>query len=162
MSTAGDITIRPASAGDIPALARVWHDGWHAGHAHLSPEIAALRPLSFFEPRMATTLPDCVVACIDGDIVGFAGWNGDGIGQVFVLPAWNGKGVAARVLAAAEEQLRNAGHSRIWLQCEVGNDRARRFYEKHGWSVAREHDTEIGTVEGRMPQRVWRMEKLLG
>ncbi|MDP2150627.1 MAG: GNAT family N-acetyltransferase [Parvibaculum sp.] len=153
--------MRVASAGDIPALARVWHDGWHAGHAHLSPDIAALRPLSFFEPRMATTLPDCVVACVDGDIVGFAGWEGDGIGQVFVLPAWHGRGVAPRVLAAAEEELKRAGYSRIWLQCQLGNARARRFYEKHGWQVAAELDVTIGTTEGRKPQRVWRMEKSL-
>lgn len=111
---------------------------------------------------MATTLPDCFLARIEGDIVGFAGWDGDGIGQVFVLPAWHGKGVAGLLLGAAEEELKRVGHSRIWLQCQVGNARARRFYEKHGWSVAREHDTDIGTVEGRMPQRVWRMEKFLG
>ena len=159
MSAAGDITIRHASAGDIPELARVWHDGWHAGHAHLSPEIAALRPFEFFEQRMEGGDCDCIVACAGGKLVGFARWEGDGIAQVFVLPAWHGKGAAVLALAAAEEQLRSAGHSRIWLQCQVGNGRARRFYEKHGWLVVREHDTDIGTVTGRMPQRVWRMEK---
>ena len=34
--------------------------------------------------------------------------------------------------------------------------------EKHGWSVTGEYDTDIGTITGRMPQRVWRMEKSIG
>ena len=159
MADTPHITIRLASAGDLPALARVWHDGWHQGHAHLSPEIAAGRPFEFFLPRIETTLPDCVVATVAGEIVGFAGWNGDGIGQVFVLPEWHGLGVARLVLAAAEQKLKEQGHTLIWLQCQVGNLRARRFYEKQGWHVAREVDVDIGTMQGRKPQRVWRMEK---
>jgi GNAT superfamily N-acetyltransferase len=161
LSATPDITLRQASAGDIPALARVWHDGWHQGHAHLSPDVAKGRPFEFFLPRIETTLPDCVVATVDGEIVGFTGWEGDGIGQVFVLPAWHGRGVAPLLLAAAERKLEEAGHASIWLQCQVGNARARRFYEKHGWHVAREVDVSIGTMEGRKPQRVWRMEKWL-
>tara|TARA_R110000824_G_scaffold366730_2_gene555566 strand:- start:80368 stop:80853 length:486 start_codon:yes stop_codon:yes gene_type:complete len=159
LSTDADIVIRLASAGDIPALARVWHDGWHHGHAHLSPEVARGRPFEFFMPRIETALPDCIVATVDEAIVGFAGWEGDGIGQVFVLPAWHGRGVAPLVLAAAEQKLKEQGHTRIWLQCQIGNLRARRFYEKHNWHVAREMDVTIGTIEGRAPQRVWRMEK---
>lgn len=108
---------------------------------------------------METTLPNCIVATVNDEIVGFAGWEGDGIGQVFVLPAWHGRGVAPLVLTAAEAKLREQGHTHIWLQCQVGNVRARRFYEKHGWHVAREMNVDIGTMDGRKPQRVWRMEK---
>ncbi|MBC7102334.1 MAG: GNAT family N-acetyltransferase [Parvibaculum sp.] len=161
MSAAANIAIRRASAGDIPALARVWHDGWHAGHAHLDPEIAEGRPFKFFEDRMN---PDCdcyAVALVDGEVVGFAGWEGGGIGQVFVLPDYHGRGGAPLVLAAAEEALHDEGHKLIWLQCRTGNDRARAFYEKHGWYVAREHEADIGTVTGREPIMVWRMEKKL-
>jgi GNAT superfamily N-acetyltransferase len=117
--------------------------------------------MAFFVPRIETTLPDCIVATVDGEIVGFAGWEGGGIGQVFILPAWHGRGVAPLVLGAAEDKLRDGGHTLIWLQCQVGNDRARRFYEKHGWRIAQEVEVSIGTVEGRKPQLVWRMEKAL-
>lgn len=159
MSIAANVTIRRAGAGDIPALARVWHDAWHAGHAHLDPEIAAGRPFGFFAERMGTTLPRIAVALVDGEVVGFSGWEGDGIGQVFVLPAFHGLGVASVVLKAAEDVLREQGYKRIGLQCRMGNDRARAFYEKHGWYVACELEADIGTVAGREPIMVWRMEK---
>ncbi|MEQ8268177.1 MAG: GNAT family N-acetyltransferase [Parvibaculum sp.] len=159
MSAATKIAIRRASAGDIPALARVWHDAWHAGHAHLDPDIAAARPFSFFEARIGSTMDRMIVALADGEIVGFSGWEGDGIGQVFVLPAFHGRGVAPLVLKAAEDVLREEGHERIWLQCRTGNERARAFYEKHGWHVAGEIEADIGTVDGREPIMVWRMEK---
>ena len=154
--------IEMASAGDIPALARVWHDAWHAGHAHLDPEIAVGRPFAFFEARIGSGIDRMAVAIIDGEVVGFSGWEGDGIGQVFVLPAWHGQGVGAPLLQAAEDVLKEQGHVLIWLQCRVGNSRARAFYEKHGWYVAREVKADIGTLTTREPIMVWRMEKLLG
>lgn len=104
---------------------------------------------------------DCVIARAGSELVGFARWEGNGIAQVFVLPAWHGRGAAPLLLAAAENELKQTGHRRIWLQCQVGNARARRFYEKHGWFVTGEFDTDIGTMEGRKPQLVWRMEKNL-
>ncbi|HEX7776312.1 MAG TPA: GNAT family N-acetyltransferase [Parvibaculum sp.] len=158
---AATITTRPASAGDIPALARVWHDGWHESHAVLDPDVAARRPLVFFDQRIASALPDCVVACVDGEVVGFASWEDDGIGQVFVLPAYHGRGIAPLVLRAAEEALRAKDYKRIWLQCRKGNNRARAFYEKHGWAVVGEVDHGLGHMEGRSPVIVWRLEKAL-
>lgn len=158
---ADNVTIRMASAGDIPALARVWHDAWHSSHAVLDPDVAARRPLRFFEERIASAIGHCVAACVGGEVVGFSSWEGDGIGQVFVLPAWHGRGVAARVLDAAEKALAAEGHPRIWLQCRKGNDRARAFYEKHGWAVVREDDHSLGHMEGRKPVIVWRLEKQL-
>lgn len=150
-----------ASAGDIPALARVWHDAWHSSHAELDPDIAARRPYRFFVERIAAPPVDTVVACVDGEVVGFSHWQGDGIAQIFVLPAWHGRGVAPLLLAAAEEALKGRGYSRTWLQCRKGNDRARAFYEKHAWLVAGEVDSTLGHVEGRSPAVVWRMEKVL-
>ena len=154
-----NIAIRRAERGDTAALAGVWHDAWHHGHAHLDPDIAAGRPLEFFEARMGSGIDRMVVAVINGEVVGFSGWEGDGIGQVFVLPEWHGQGVAPLVLAAAEEALRAGGHRHIWLQCREGNDRARAFYEKHGWYVAATIEADIGHVTGRSPIPVWRMEK---
>jgi len=161
LSGAPDIALRAASAGNIPALTRVWHDAWHQGHAHLDPDIAARRPFRFFVERIASPPVDTVVACVDGEVVGFAYWQDDRVQQVFVLPAWHGRGVAPLLLAAAEEALKGRGHNHIRLQCRKGNGRARAFYEKHGWSIVGEMDSSLGHVEGRAPVIVWQMEKTL-
>ena len=161
MQETPQITIRRAERADILALAHVWHDAWHHEHAHLDPDIAAGRPREFFEARMGSSIDRMAVAVMGEKVVGFSGWEGDGIGQVFVLPEWHGRGVAPLVLVEAEEALRAQGHRRIWLQCREGNDRARAFYEKHGWHVAATVEADIGHVAGRAPILVWRMEKEL-
>jgi len=154
-----DVNIRKAVEADIPALALVWNESWHAGHAHLDPEAAKHRDLPYFAARIGSGLGRMIVAEEDGKIVGFSGWEGDGIGQVFVLPSHFGKQVAPRLLATVEAILKVEGHKTIWLHCREGNDRARTFYEKHGWKVAYAFDDEIGTHQGLMPTRAWHMEK---
>jgi ribosomal protein S18 acetylase RimI-like enzyme len=154
-----DVNIRKAEETDIPALARVWNESWHAGHAHLQPEAAKHRDLPYFEARVGSNIDRMIVAEEGGEILGFSGWEGDGIGQVFVLPSHFGKQVAPRLLATVEAILRAEGHATIWLHCAEGNDRARKFYEKHGWKVASTFDDEIGTHLGPMPMRTWHMEK---
>lgn len=162
MSQASDnVTIRLASAGDIPALARVWHDAWHSSHAEIDPDVAARRPIEFFNERIGTALPNCAVAVVEGDVIGFASWQGDSIGQVFVMPAFHGRGIAALVIGAAENALQDAGFERITLFCRTGNDRARAFYEKQGWEVVGEVPHDLGHMEGRKPVTVWRLEKAL-
>lgn len=154
-----DVNIRKAEETDVLPLARVWNESWHAGHAHLNREAAKYRDLPYFEARVGSNIDRMIVAEEDREILGFSGWEGEGIGQLFVLPSHFGKQVAPRLLATVEAILKSEGHARIWLNCAEGNDRARHFYEKHGWSVTRTFDSEIGTHKGPKPDRVWRMEK---
>lgn len=156
-----DLNIRKAVEADIPALARVWNDSWHAGHARLSPQAAKFRDLAYFEPRIGSNLGRMIVAEEGDRIVGFSGWEEDGVGQLFVLPSHFGKQVAPRLLATVEAILKTAGHSKIWLHCAEGNDRARAFYEKHSWKVVRTFDDEIGTHKGPLPMKAWHLEKTL-
>lgn len=154
-----DVNIRKAAEADIPALARVWNDSWHAGHAHLQPEAAKHRDLPYFKARIGSNIERMIVAEEADEILGFSGWEGDGIGQVFVAPNHFGKNVAPRLLATVEAILKAEGHKRIWLHCAVGNERARRFYEKNEWHITREFDDEVGTREGPRSMRTWHMEK---
>jgi GNAT superfamily N-acetyltransferase len=156
-----DVDIRMAEKADLPALARVWNDSWHASHAQLSPEAAKFRDLRYFEARIASNLDRMIVAIDRDQLVGFSGWEEDGIGQLFVLPSHFGKGVAPRLLATVEAILKAEGHTTIWLHCAEGNDRARVFYEKNGWRVTDTFDYEIGTHIGPMPERAWHLEKLV-
>jgi RimJ/RimL family protein N-acetyltransferase len=60
----------------------------------------------------------------------------DGAGHIsylVVAPEHWGTGVAATLLAAAVDQMRDRGYERGQLRVVVDNHRARRFYERSGW-----------------------------
>jgi RimJ/RimL family protein N-acetyltransferase len=48
-----------------------------------------------------------------------------------------------------------------WLACAIGNDRAARFYEKHGWHHAGIMVNRLETIRGEYLLEVWRYEKSL-
>ena len=59
---------------------------------------------------------------------------GDEVEQVYVAPAAFGTGVADLLLAEGERQVAAGGHDVAWLAVARGNARARRFYERQGWT----------------------------
>lgn len=56
--------------------------------------------------------------------------------QLFVRELHWGSGLAARLLDAAVEEARRRGYDRFRLYCAARQRRARRFYEREGWSAA--------------------------
>ncbi|HEY0646137.1 MAG TPA: GNAT family N-acetyltransferase [Nocardioides sp.] len=138
-------SIRPADAADMPAVADLWHEGWHSGHAGHVPEgLTAARTLTAFHERTPLRVADTTVAVSDGgELLGFVMVVGDEVEQVFVGPAARGGGVASRLLAEAERQVGSAGYDEAWLAVVAGNARARRFYEKHGWVDAGDLPYEV-------------------
>lgn len=83
------------------------------------------------------------VADVDGGVVGFcligpsddAGWGE--IFAIYVDPAHWDQGVGWALLAAGERQLAEDGFERAMLWVLEGNNRARGFYERHGWVKGR-------------------------
>ena len=72
---------------------------------------------------------------LDGDGLGFAAVSPPWLNGLYVRPEAWGTGVAERLHARAVETLRAAGveTARLWVLAE--NRRARRFYERRGWSA---------------------------
>jgi ribosomal protein S18 acetylase RimI-like enzyme len=70
-----------------------------------------------------------------------------------------GSGVAARLVRDAEERLAARGVTTAWLACAIGNERAARFYEKHGWRRTGTVVNIAETAEGGFALDVWRFEK---
>ena len=128
-------TIRPAAGADMAAVADLWHEGWHDGHAgHVPAGLTAARTLEAFHARTPLRVADTSVAVSDGgDLLGFVMVVGDEVEQVFVGRPARGTDLAARLLGEAERRVAAAGHATAWLAVVAGNARARRFYEKHGW-----------------------------
>jgi GNAT superfamily N-acetyltransferase len=146
-------SIRPADDADMAAVADLWHEGWHDGHAgHVPDGLTAARTLTAFHERTPSRVTDTAVAVAeDGSLQGFVMVVDDEVEQVYVSSDHRGSGVAGVLLAEAERQVKANGHSRAWLAVATGNLRARRFYERSGWTDAGAFDYPAATEAGPIP-----------
>lgn len=127
--------LRPAVPSDMAAVADLWWEGWHDGHAgHVPDGLTAARTQVAFRGRTPSRVADTTVAVgEDGSLLGFTMVVGDEVEQVFVAREARGTGVAARLLDDAVARVAAGGHEVAWLAVVDGNARARRFYARHGW-----------------------------
>ncbi|MCP2327585.1 GNAT superfamily N-acetyltransferase [Hamadaea flava] len=128
--------IRPARAEDAATVAEIWIKGWADGHlGNVPDELVAVRTPDAFRRRAGDRVAATTVAVnAAGEIAGFVMVVADEVEQVYVAATHRGGGVAASLLAEAERQVAAGGHDRAWLAVVDGNHRARRFYERCGWS----------------------------
>ena len=102
--------VRTAQAEDIDPLATIWYAGWHEAHAHLVPaEPTGLRTLESFRARLEVALPQLRVVGPVGDPAGFCLLKGNALYQLFVSSKARGAGVAATLVADAEDRLAKNG-----------------------------------------------------
>lgn len=127
--------LRPAEPADAPAIAEIWEAGWHDAHdGNVPEELTRARDSGSFRVRAAERIGDTTVALVDGEVVGFVMVDRDEVDQVYVSARFRGLGVADALMADADARLRASGHARAWLAVVAGNARARRFYERLGWT----------------------------
>ena len=151
MAIVAGITLREATVADADAIAEVHVAAWRWAYDGLLP--ASLLAALTVEDRSAAWLPiladapgAVTVAVADGGgIVGFVsvGPTPDeddptpGTGALFALylhPDVVGTGVGKALLERGEARLREEGFARATLWVLETNERARRFYERNGWS----------------------------
>jgi ribosomal protein S18 acetylase RimI-like enzyme len=144
------VTIRPEAFADCAEVARVHIAAWRSGYRGLLPDamLAGLDQQDWAQRRHDQLVDEqspmrCLVAELDGEIVGFitfGPWRVNGrrdvldplIGEVlacYVHPARWGSGVADALLRAALDRLEQP-EVRLWAL--AGNERALRFYARHG------------------------------
>ena len=154
--------LRGAHETELDRLARLWYEGWQDAHAAILPaDLARLRTLESFRQRLADSLPSVRVAGPPGGPQGFCLVKHDELYQLYVSVQARGSGIAARLIEDAESRLRAAGVRTAWLACAIGNERAARFYEKHGWHRAGVMVNRLETIKGEYLLDVWRYEKAL-
>jgi ribosomal protein S18 acetylase RimI-like enzyme len=135
--------IRPATAEDAEAVARVHLETWRVTYTDVFPR-EALEDFSAERvarrAEMHRRAPP-IVAEVDGAIVGFVSvgpaTDDDADGElyaIYVLPAHWGTGTGRALLEAGEARLRELGHRDVVLWVLEDNPRARRFYEAAGWT----------------------------
>lgn len=146
------LALRAATRDDIPRIAEVWEPAWRDGHLGGVPdELVRIRDSADFRRRAEAIQPHTTVATRDGVIVGFVAVAHDELEQLFVDAAARGQGVADQLLHAGEERIAAAGHPDAWLAVVETNARARRFYERNGWTddgpLIYQADTADGTLD---------------
>lgn len=144
--------LRQATADDAETVADIWYRGWQDGHlGNVPDDLVAIRTEESFYPRAATRVGDTTVATVDGVVAGFIMVVDDEVEQVYVDAAHRGSGVASALLAEAERQVRANGHDQAWLAVVGGNARARRFYERQGWTDEGPFDYPASIERGTLP-----------
>lgn len=143
---------RPAVPADALAVARVHVRAWQAGYRGLLPDeyLDRLRP----EERAARYTfdrpdgPRTTVAVREGVIVGLATIHGAELCALHVDPdAWGG-GVGRALVARARADLAADAVAEALVWVMSGNARARRFYERDGWTTEGTRRVEaVGGVE---------------
>jgi len=95
------------------------------------------------------------VAEADGSIVGYLALLNEAhpavesrnplqLWQIYVIPAFHGAGIAARLMAAAVEHACRNQHDVIWLGVSEHNVRAIAFYRKHDFNPLGLHRVGAG------------------
>jgi len=156
-----DLVVRDAQAGDAEAFVRAYELSWDAMAAPLvGKALANLVPLDDriegFRAALEQRSDDAriLVAVRDGHVVGVATCVRDGatseLRSLYVVPdAW-GKGVAQRLMGSAIDAMRERGATEATLWVVEDNSRARRFYEREGWTLGSEtRASQLGPSEVR-------------
>jgi GNAT superfamily N-acetyltransferase len=156
------MNVRFADESEVDFLAHLWFDVWHESHPQLVPsELTRQRTLDNFRSRLQTLVRSIRVVGPAGAPLGFSIVKNDELYQLFVSRESRGSGVAAALMADAEDRLARNGVRTAWLACAIGNQRAARFYEKSGWRRTGTMIDQLDTASGKFPMEVWRYEKRL-
>ena len=156
------MNIRNAEEHEVDHLANLWYQGWLDAHEQIVPaELRRIRTPESFGPRLKSLLPDVRVIGPTGAPLGFHILKDDELYQLYVAAEARGAGVAAALIADAENLLTERGYETGWLACAIGNDRAARFYEKSGWRRVGNMINHLETENEVFDLEVWRYEKSL-
>ena len=156
------VTIREAVPGDEKVLAFIQTQSWKAAFRDIIPAdtLARLTDCQKAEEMYTRVLenPEIRVGLesVDGMPHGITAWskNRYGLGDdtaelicIHSLPEGWGRGFGSFMLERALGEMTRAGFTRAILWVFAENSRARRFYEKHGFSLTGKAQTAYGAEE---------------
>ena len=167
------VVMRPAKPADGTTVATTLSSAFESYRAwaprEWSPPVPSAADLARLSEALARPDVWCVLALDADEVIGHVALSlfsiedpepppagSINLWQLFVKPAWHGQGVAILLIDAAVAEARRRGFTRMRLWTPQGAGRARRFYEREGWTATGNvhEDSPFGlpTVEeGRPP-----------
>ncbi|MBV9485186.1 MAG: GNAT family N-acetyltransferase [Frankiaceae bacterium] len=129
--------LRAASAADVEACLAVQRRSAVVGYAHIFPQREYPFPDDVVRAEWADRLARGVrvtLAVVDGEPVGTISVQPPRLETLFVVPEQWGSGISVALHDAALDHIRAAGCCAAELDVMADNVRARRFYERLGWT----------------------------
>jgi ribosomal protein S18 acetylase RimI-like enzyme len=126
------VEIRSYRASDRADLVRLWTElfpddpPWNAPAAIIDRKLG-VQP----ELLLVATSPGALAGAVVAGFDGVRGW----IHHLAVLPAWRRRGIATRLVGAAEAGLRALGCPKVNLQVRPSNSGVVAFYRSLGYEV---------------------------
>jgi len=136
------VILRPARPDEADTLLAIQRDAAVDAFAHVYPPERYPFPDDAFREVWAEALADpeveVYVAELDGEAAGAVSVGKGFLSTLYVLPAYQGRGVGSALHDLALERLGASGvrEARLWTL--EGNASGRRFYERRGWSLTGE------------------------
>lgn len=151
--------LRTYEIGDLPHVVRLFHDTIHAVNLgdYTSLQVEAWAPaqidLKHWELKLGAE--EVIIAERDGVILGFCSWDATGyLDLLYVHRAFQRKGIASKLYAAAERAIRSNGLHRIYTHASVT---AQPFFLRQNFRIIKHQLVGVRGVE--LPNAI--MEKLL-
>ena len=133
----------------LAAAGAVHAESWRSSHTFCTPEFVAAHTARTQAEHLRREMAEgkAVYLLLDPQAVGVVSVYGSVIENLYILPECQGRGYGSRLLTFAIEQC--ADTPSLWvLSC---NDRARRFYERHGFrETGRRKELRGGLAEVEM------------
>lgn len=158
-----EVIVRSADHGDVAALCHIGAETFSLAcppstpaddlAAYIAMELGADR----FEEHLASAATSIFVAELDQAVVGYLMLRRDStppvitarsaleLQRLYVLAHYHGSGVAAALTGQAKQVARVEGFKGLWLSVSKYNNRALRFYQKHGFTVVGEQLFTVGS-----------------
>ncbi len=144
------VAIREATIADAPALGAVQMSALLAGYAEFLETTASLpgvaERVSWWRAELAQPDARAWMAEHDGNAAGLVSIGPGELRWLCVMPERWGAGIGTALLATAETEL----PPRATLEVPEGNVRARRLFERRGWTQGE----ALGRREGRVAPEV--------
>lgn len=157
-----ELVLRPAVMSDAPILAYIQTQAWNAAFGDILTSEVLTQATNLDESEnmyryvLDQRLAHVSLQCVDGIPQGITAWseNRDNLGAdtaelicIHSLPQFWGQGYGSHMIQHVLEEAKSAGYERLVLWVFENNERARHFYEKHGFHLTDRTKETFGAKE---------------